>query len=163
MSIDRGLDKDVVHIYNRILPSHKKEWNNAIYSNIVWCEYHTKWSKSERQIPYDITYIWNLNVWHKWTYLQNKKQAYREQPCSCQRGEGTQVRRGVHREFGVGRCKLLHLEWINNKVLMYGTGSYVQYPGINHNGKDYKRRIIYVYNWVTLLYIRDWHNTVNQL
>ena len=25
-------------------------------------------------------------------------------------------------EFGVGKCKLLHLEWINNKVLMYGTG-----------------------------------------
>ena len=22
-------------------------------------------------------------------------------------------------EFGVGRCKLLHLEWINNKVLMH--------------------------------------------
>ena len=26
--------------------------------------YHTKWSKSkrERQIPYDITYMWNLNM-----------------------------------------------------------------------------------------------------
>ena len=26
-------------------------------------EYHTKWSKSdrERQIPYDIIYMWNLN------------------------------------------------------------------------------------------------------
>ena len=26
-------------------------------------DYHTKWGKSdrERQIPYDITYIWNLN------------------------------------------------------------------------------------------------------
>ena len=25
-------------------------------------DYHTKWSKSERerQIPYDITYVWNL-------------------------------------------------------------------------------------------------------
>ena len=26
-------------------------------------------------------------------------------------------------EFGVGRCKLLHLEWINNKVLLYSTGN----------------------------------------
>ena len=36
----------------------KKEWNNAICSNM---DYHTKWSKSdrERQI-YDITYMWNL-------------------------------------------------------------------------------------------------------
>ena len=32
---DRGLDiEDVVHIYNGILLSHKKEWNNANYSNV---------------------------------------------------------------------------------------------------------------------------------
>ena len=34
MSIDRWMDReDVVHIYE-ILHSHKKEWNNAICSNI---------------------------------------------------------------------------------------------------------------------------------
>ena len=43
-------------------------------------------------------------------------------------------------EFGVGRCKLLHLGWINNKVLMNSTGNYIQYPVINHNGKEYKKR-----------------------
>ena len=40
-------------------------------------------------------------------------------------------------EFGVGRCKLLHLEWINNKVLLYSIGNYIQSPGINQNGKEY--------------------------
>ena len=43
----------MVHIYNGILLSHKKEWNNAIYSNIDGPgDYHTKWSKwhRERQI-----------------------------------------------------------------------------------------------------------------
>ena len=53
----------MVHIYNGILLSHKKEWNNAICSNIdATGDYHTKWSKSERgkQIPYDFTYMWNL-------------------------------------------------------------------------------------------------------
>ena len=50
-------------------------------------------------------------------------------------------------EFGVNRCKLLHIEWINNKVLLYSTGNYIQYPEIkNHNGKDYKKNVyIYVY------------------
>ena len=41
----------------------KKEWNNAICSNMdATRDYHTKWSKSERerQIPYDISYMWNL-------------------------------------------------------------------------------------------------------
>ena len=39
-------------------------------------------------------------------------------------------------ELGVSRCKLLHLEWTNNKVLLYSTGDYVQYPVINHKAKN---------------------------
>ena len=38
-------------------------------------------------------------------------------------------------EFGVNRCKLLYLEWIDNKVLPYNTGNYVQSLGIDHYGK----------------------------
>ena len=64
MPIDRWMDKEnVVHIYNGILLSHKKEWDNAICSNMDETrDYHMKWSKSERerQIPYDIAYMWNL-------------------------------------------------------------------------------------------------------
>ena len=83
MSIDRGMDKeDVAHIYSGILLSLKKEWNNAICSNMDGPrDYYTKWSKPdrERQISYDITYIWNLKnesneLIHKqkWlTYIEN--------------------------------------------------------------------------------------------
>ena len=51
--------EDVVPVYNGMLRSHKKEWNNAICSNMdaTW-DYHTKWRESER--PFDITYMWNL-------------------------------------------------------------------------------------------------------
>ena len=70
------MDKeDVVHIYNGILLSHKKEWNNAFCNNMDGpTDYHTKWSKSEReiQISYDITYMLNLKKWYNWTYLQNR-------------------------------------------------------------------------------------------
>ena len=41
----------------------KKEWNNALCSNMDGPrDYHTKWSKSDRegQISQDITYMWNL-------------------------------------------------------------------------------------------------------
>ena len=61
MSMDRWVDKeDVVLIYNEILLSHKKEWNNAICSNMDGPgDYHTKWimSDRERQISYDNTYV----------------------------------------------------------------------------------------------------------
>ena len=36
----------------------------------------------------------------------------------------------------VSRGKLLYIKWINNKVLLYSTGNYIQYPMINHNGKE---------------------------
>ena len=30
---------------------------------------------------------------------------------------------GMDQELGVDRCKLLHLEWINNGVLLHSTGN----------------------------------------
>ena len=35
--------------------------------------------------------------------------------------------------LGLVECKLLHFEWINNKVLLYGTRNYIQSLGIEHN------------------------------
>ena len=37
-------------------------------------DYKTKWNKSgrERKISYEITYMWNLKKWQKWTYLQHR-------------------------------------------------------------------------------------------
>ena len=73
MSIDRWMDKKgVVHIYNGILLSYKKEH--------IWVSpnevdepgaYYTEWSKSERerQILYINTYIWNLETWYQWSYI----------------------------------------------------------------------------------------------
>ena len=82
--------------------------------------YHTKRSKSERQIPYDITYMWNL-IMAQMNLSTKQKQTHRhrEQTCGCQGGGGWG---GMAWEFGVSRCKLLHLEWIN-KVLLYTQGT----------------------------------------
>ena len=46
---------------------------------------------------------------------------------------------------GVSRCKLLHLEWMGSVVLMYSKGNYIQSPGIEHDGKEYLKMIIYLY------------------
>ena len=32
-------------------------------------------------------------------------------------------------EFGPSRCKLLHLEWVDNKILLYSPGTCVQSGG----------------------------------
>ena len=44
---------------------------------------------------------------------------------------------------GVRGCKQLHLEQIS-KVLLHSTGNYIQSPGIDHDGKEYKK-IMYIY------------------
>ena len=36
-------------------------------------------------------------------------------------------------EAGVSRSKSVYILWINNKVLLYSTENYLQYPMINHN------------------------------
>ena len=93
-------------------------------------------SDRERQISYDVTYMWNLKYGTNEPIYDTRTALWLP---SGWRG------RRIGWEFGVGRCKLLHLEWINNKVLLYSTGNYIQYPVINHNGKEYKKECIYVY------------------
>ena len=70
-----------------------------------------------------------------------QKQTHRhgEQTCGCQGGGESGGR--MEWEFGINRCKLLCIEWINNKVPLYSTGNYIQYPEINHNGKEIKRNV----------------------
>ena len=53
----------MINIYNGMLFSSEKEQNNAFCSNVEEPrDYHTEWSKSdrERQISYDNAYMWNL-------------------------------------------------------------------------------------------------------
>ena len=50
-------------MYEKYVDTYKKEWNNAICSNMDGPrDDHTKWSKSERerQVSYDIAYTWTL-------------------------------------------------------------------------------------------------------
>ena len=44
--------------------------------------------------------------------------------------------------FGISRCKLLYIEWINNKIPWYSIGNHIQYPVINYNGKEYEKECI---------------------
>ena len=73
----------------------------------------------------------NLSVKHKQT------QGHRKQTCDCQRwGRG----KGWTGSWGLASIyKLLHVEWINTKVQLFSTGNYIQYPVINHHGKEYEK------------------------
>ena len=67
---------------------------------------------------------------------QKQTHRYREQTCGCQGG-------GERKdwEFGISRCKLLYIGWINNSVLLYSTGNYIQYLIITIIEKNMKKNM----------------------
>ena len=52
--------------------------------------------------------------------------------------------------FEIIRYRLLYTKQINNKVQLHRTGKYIQYPIINHNGKECKKSI---YACICIIYI----------
>ena len=67
MSINEWMNKEeVAYIFEGILLNQEKEGDPAICYNVdgPWGNY-AKWNKSdrERQILYDLTYVWNVKYW----------------------------------------------------------------------------------------------------
>ena len=61
-------------------------------------------------------------------------------------GEGRGGRgEGMDWEFGISRCKLLYIEWIKNKVLLYSTGNCTQYFVITCKGKEPEKEYLSIY------------------
>ena len=81
------MGEDVVHLCNGILFNHKKEWNDAVCSSTdVLRDFHTKWRKSKKEMPYDITYMWNLK--YNMGDLTKQKQTHRDNGLVAKGGRG---------------------------------------------------------------------------
>ena len=39
-----------------------------------------------------------------------------------------------------------YIGWINNKILLNRTGNYIQFPGIDHDGKECKKECMYLFD-----------------
>ena len=127
MPIDRRMYKEVVvHIYNGILLSHKKERNWVICWDVDGPrDCHTEWSKSERekQISYINTCMWNLEKWYRWTRLQgrswdtdvnNKRMDTKGgKPRGC--GDGGVMNWAI----GIDMYTLMCIKLMTNKNLLY--------------------------------------------
>ena len=53
--------------------------------------------------------------------------------------KGAGIGGGKDWEFGISIWKLVYIGRVNNKVLLYSTENYSQYPMINHNGKEHEK------------------------
>ena len=99
-----------------------------------------KLSQKERQISHDIT------------YTQNLKYDTNELRCKTEKTHRHRKQTyGYKGERGLGRDKLevwdeqtTIYKTDKEQVLLYSTGNYIQYPIINHNGKESKKEYIYI-------------------
>ena len=85
---------------------------------------------------WDLKYDTNEPIYKTETDLQTQKTNLH-----LPNWKGVGERRGINQDFGIRRYKLLYIKQINKKVLLYSTGNYIQYPVINHNGKEYEKDI----------------------
>ena len=56
-------------------------------------------------------------------------------------------------EYGINRHILPYIKYINNKVLLYSTGNYIQYLVITYNEKESEKEYTYTHmHCIALLY-----------
>lgn len=58
------------------------------------------------------------------------------------KGEGAEG--GKDSKFGISECKLVYIGWINHRVLLCSTGTYIRYPVTNYNRKEEEKQYMYV-------------------
>ena len=97
-----------------MFPFHALEKEMATHSSIL------AWRIPGMAEPGRLPSVGSYRVGHDWSNLTAVAAA-----AVIAKGEGV----------GVNRYKLLYIEWINNKVLLYSMRNYIQYPMINRNGK----------------------------
>ena len=96
---------------------------------MIESSFKVKW-----EIPYDITYTWTLKYGTNDSVYKAQKHFtdMESRLVVARRNRGGS---GMNGEFGIGRCKLLYLEWISNGILLCSTGKYVQSLGLEPDGR----------------------------
>ena len=81
-------------------------------------------------------------------YLSTKQKKIMDIESRLVFASGEQRERRMDWEFGVSRCRLLHLEQMGDGFLLYSTGTCVHSLGLEHDGnRKEKKKRIGVYGW----------------
>ena len=136
------------------------------WMNLGWTCY-TKWSKSERekQISYTKTYLWNLERWYWWNYLQGSNG---DLQTWCRGRRRWTLWRQWH-----GSLLLLFVKMIPTGNLLYDSGNSNQGSVTNQRGGvgwggrweggSRGRGYMYTYGWFMLTFGRNQYNSIKQL
>ena len=129
--------------YNEILLSHKKEWNNAIYSNMdATRDYYTKHVSKRKTGTMWCHLCVKSEIRHKWAYLQDRNRlSHRNKTYGCKEGVGRKKGRLRVWNWSVQTMTFRMNKW--QSPIVYSTGNYIQSPRIKRNGKGYFLKIYF--------------------
>ena len=107
--VNEWIKKTVVHLHNGILCSRKKKGTPTLHDSLDGTgQHYAKWNKpgNERQIPYDLTYKWNLIKKTNKQAKQNQRHGNKEKADSDQKGGGREEgdNRGKKKKGRQGTC-----------------------------------------------------------
>ena len=105
----KTFQKDVVHRYCGILFSYKKEWSNAICSNMEEPEITTLSEVGEWQISYAITYMWNLKNTYTSQLIHKTETEAKTQKTNLQLSKGKEGAE-TNQVFRISKYKLLYIK-----------------------------------------------------
>ena len=129
MSCGVGLDPKLLWCRSSLICS--LAWEPPYAVDVALKRQKKKKKSRERQIPYDITYIWNLVYYTNEPFHRKETHGLGEQTYGFQGGGGGS---GITGSLGLRDANyLLHLEWINTEILVYSTGNYIQSLVMEHD------------------------------
>ena len=109
---------------------------------------HTGWVNSfpVAQMVKHLPAMWETRVWSLgWEDPLEKKMATHSSIFAWKIPWTEEPGRLVH-GVAKSRTRLSNFicTWVNNKIPLYSTGGYIQYPVIDHEGKEYEKECMYV-------------------
>ena len=90
----------------------------------LWA-YYTEWSKSERekQLSYINAYIWNLERWYWWTYLQGSNGDADIENGPMNKSGGEEEEGEMNGESSMEAYTLPYVKYVDSRNLLYDTGN----------------------------------------
>ena len=139
-STDEWIKKMCVYVY---IHTHNRIYYSAIKKNKImpfaatWIELETlilsEISQKEKDKYHIISLILESNICTNEAFYRKETNLWTwRTDLWLPRGRGGS---GMDWVFEVSRCKLLHLEWISNEILLYSTGNYIQSLVIENDGR----------------------------
>ena len=150
----KSKDKNNSPICNSI-----KTGNKIVPLAATWMDLEIviQWSKSERkrQISYNITYMWNLEKWYRWSCLQNRnRDTDVENKCMDTKGGRGRDELGDWdwHIYAIDTMHKIDDRWEPNSTAQGTLLSVLWWPKWEGNLK--KRGYMYMCSWFTLLHSR---------